>query len=79
MIRSNNIKNAQEKIKTFESYHDVEWIRINLEPTVVVLVTLTNKLIWKFTNFLATQVLEFLQLVNLIFSNFIYLLTNSIR
>jgi dynein heavy chain len=48
--------NAQEKIKTSENNHDIEWIRINLALTMDVLVTLTNKLIWKFTNFLASQV-----------------------
>ncbi len=36
---------------------NVEWIKVNLEPTIQVLVTITNKLIWKFTSFLSNQVI----------------------
>ncbi len=39
-----------------DSYEDVDWIRVKLKPTKDVLITLTNKLIWKFTSFLSNQI-----------------------
>ncbi|CAF0814108.1 unnamed protein product [Brachionus calyciflorus] len=48
--------NAQEKIKVLQSFQDVEWIRVKLQPTIEVLITITNKLIWKFTSFLSDQI-----------------------
>ena len=50
-------QNAREQIKNLEKYQNVEWIKVNLEPTIQVLVTITNKLIWKFTSFLSSQVI----------------------
>ena len=49
-------QNAREQIKNLEKYQNVEWIKVNLEPTIQVLVTITNKLIWKFTSFLSNQI-----------------------
>jgi dynein heavy chain len=39
-----------------DSHEDVDWIRVKLKPTKDVLITLTNKLIWKFTSFLSDQI-----------------------
>ncbi len=47
---------AREKIKQLHSCQDVNWIRVNLRPTIDVLVTLTNKLVWQFTSFLSSQI-----------------------
>ncbi len=47
---------ARAKILDLDSYQDVSWIRINLQPTIDILVTLTNKLVWKFTSFLSNQI-----------------------
>ena len=48
--------NAREQIKKLKSHEDVDWIRVKLQPTIDVLVTLSNKLIWKFTSFLSSQI-----------------------
>ncbi len=49
-------KNARDQIKQLQNFQNVNWIRVELEPTIDVLITLTNKLIWKFTSFLSSQV-----------------------
>ncbi len=52
------IKNAREEIKLIDSYKDISWIRINLQSTTHVLLTLANKWIWTFSNYLKTLVFE---------------------
>jgi dynein heavy chain len=47
---------AREQIINLKNYQDVSWIRINLQPTIDILITLTNKLVWKFTSFLSNQI-----------------------
>lgn len=48
--------NAREQVKNLQSFQSVNWIKVNLQPTIDVLITLTNKLIWKFTSFLSNQI-----------------------
>lgn len=48
--------NARDQVKQLHSCQNVNWIKVNLQPTIDVLVTLTNKLIWKFTSFLSGQI-----------------------
>jgi hypothetical protein len=47
---------TQEKIKAFQNHHDIDWLRVDLQPTIDVLITLTNKFIWKFSIFLSNQI-----------------------
>ncbi len=39
-----------------KGYEDIEWVRVKLQPTIDVLITLTNKIIWKFTSFMSSQI-----------------------
>ncbi len=48
--------NAREQVKHLQSYQNLNWIKVNLQPTIDVLITLTNKLIWKFTSSLSSQI-----------------------
>lgn len=47
---------AREDVKTLQNFQNVFWIKVNLQPTIDVLITITNKLIWKFTSFLSEQI-----------------------
>ncbi len=49
---------ARDQVKQLHSCQNVNWIKVDLQPTIDVLVTLTNKLVWKFTSFLSGQVLK---------------------
>jgi len=47
---------AREQIINLKNYQDISWFRINLQPTIDILIILTNKLVWKFTSFLSNQI-----------------------
>ncbi|GFO25145.1 dynein beta chain, ciliary-like, partial [Plakobranchus ocellatus] len=58
-------RTARDEIMGLEEYHNVGWIRVDLQPIKQVLTTYASKWMWTFTKYLSDQVTSMLEKLDL--------------
>ncbi|XP_071095883.1 uncharacterized protein [Haliotis cracherodii] len=54
-------KSARDEVQSLQNYHNVGWLRVDLQPIKQVLTTYASKWMWTFTKYLSDQVTQMLE------------------